>query len=73
MRKVTVSFITRTTRGIPTEVRLEARDGLPQECVVNLDNLRQISRSLLSDPIASLSGKRMHEVCKALAIASGCD
>jgi mRNA interferase MazF len=73
MHKVTVSFITRTIRGIPTEVRLEAGDGLPQECVANLDNLRQISRSLLSDPIASLSGARMHEVCKALAIATGCD
>jgi mRNA interferase MazF len=73
MNKITVSFITRTIRGIPTEVRLEASDGLPQECAANLDNLRQISRSLLSEPIASLSGARMHEVCRALAIATGCD
>lgn len=73
MHKVTVSFITRKIRDIPTEVRLEPGDGLPQECVANLDNLRQISRSLLSEPIASLSGKRMHEVCEALAIATGCD
>jgi mRNA interferase MazF len=73
MRKVTVAFLTRTIRGIPTEVRLGLDDGMPDECAVNLDNLRHISRSLLGDPITSLAGKRMHEVCRALAIATGCD
>lgn len=46
---------------------------MPEECVVSFDNLEKIPRALLSEPIASLSGPRMHEVCKALAIASGCD
>ena len=46
---------------------------MPEECVVNLDNVRQISRALLDDPITTLSGPRMHEVCRALAIATGCD
>lgn len=73
MRKVTVAFLTRTIRDIPTEVRLGPEDGMSEECVANLDNVRHISRSLLSDPITSLSGPRMHEVCKALAIATGCD
>jgi mRNA interferase MazF len=73
MRKVTVAFLTRTIREIPTEVRLGIEDGMPQECVANLDNLRQVSRSLLGEPIANLSGKRMREVCEALAIATGCD
>jgi hypothetical protein len=41
--------------------------------VASFDNVRQISPALLSDPITSLSGPRMHEVCKALAIATGCD
>jgi mRNA-degrading endonuclease toxin of MazEF toxin-antitoxin module len=31
-----------------------------------------VSRLLLSDPITSLAGKRMDEVCQALAIATGC-
>lgn len=73
LRKVTVAFLTTRIRDIPTEVRLGAEDGLPKECVVNLDNLRHISRSLLSEPITTLSGPRMHEVCRALAIATGCD
>lgn len=73
MSKLTVSFLTGRIREIPTEVRLGVEDGVPKECVANLDNLRQISRSLLSEPIASLSGARMHEVCRALAIATGCD
>ena len=73
MSKVTVSFLTRTIREIPSEVRLGVEDGLPAECVANLDNLRQISKVLLSEPIANLSGARMNEVCRALAIATGCD
>jgi mRNA interferase MazF len=73
MRKVTVAFLTRTIRDIPSEVRLGPDDGMPDECVVNLDNLRQIPRSLLGEPITSLAGKRMHEVCRALAVATGCD
>jgi mRNA-degrading endonuclease toxin of MazEF toxin-antitoxin module len=43
------------------------------DCVISLDNVRPVSRALLGDPIASLAGKRMHEVCEALAIATGCD
>jgi mRNA interferase MazF len=73
MRKVTVAFLTGTIRNIPTEVRLGPDDGLPKECVASLDNVRTILRSFLSEPIASLSGPRMHEICKALAIATGCD
>lgn len=45
---------------------------MPAECVVSLDNIRQVYRALLEDPVTSLRGKRMHEVCYALAIATGC-
>jgi mRNA interferase MazF len=68
-----VAPLTRTIRGIPTELQLGREDGLPAECVVSFDNLEQAPRALLSEPIASLSGPRMHEVCKVLAIATGCD
>lgn len=73
MRKVTVAFLTRTIRDLPTEVKLAPGDGVPADCVVTLDNLRTVPKVLLGDPIASLAGKRMHEVCRALAIATGCD
>jgi len=73
LRRVIVAPLTRTIRGIPTEVRLGKEDGLPDDCVITFDNVQLTPRALLGDPIASLSGKRMHEVCRALAIATGCD
>jgi len=73
LRKVTVAFLSTRIRDIPTEVRLGVEDGLPKECVVSLENLRHISRAVLGEPITTLSGPRMHEVCRALAIATGCD
>lgn len=72
LRRITIAYVTRTIRDIPTEVRLGESDGMPGECVVTLDNLETVNRGLLSDPITSLSGPRMHEVCRALAIATGC-
>jgi mRNA interferase MazF len=72
MRKVTVAYLTRTIRGIPTEVCLDRADGMPKECAVSFDNLRTVPKVFLGEPITSLAGKRMHEVCVALAIATGC-
>jgi mRNA interferase MazF len=63
---------TRTARGIPTEVDLGPEDGLPGECVLSLDNVAVVSKTLLVERICSLSGLKMHEVCMALAIATGC-
>jgi mRNA interferase MazF len=73
LRRVLVAPLTRTIRNLPTEVRLGEADGLSEECAVSFDNLEQASRASLSEPIARLSGPRMHEICKALAIATGCD
>jgi mRNA interferase MazF len=73
LQRVTVAPLTRKIRDIPTEVRLDVADGMPEECAISLDNIRQISRGKLNEPTTSLSGPRMHEVCKALAIATGCD
>jgi mRNA interferase MazF len=66
-------IVTSTIRGIPTEVRLNGDDGMPDECAVNLDNIRRVPRDFLGTPITTLSGPRMHEVCKALAVATGCN
>jgi mRNA interferase MazF len=73
MRNVAIAYLTRTIRDIPTEVRLGEADGMLGECVVSLDNVRTVPRSLLGARITSLAGKRMHEVCRALTIATGCD
>lgn len=73
LHRLVVAPVTRTIRGIPTEVRLDASDGMPEECVVSLDNVRHMYGVFLGDHITSLSGPRMHEVCRALAIATGCN
>jgi mRNA interferase MazF len=73
LSRIVVAPLTKTIRGIPTEVLLGGDDGMPAECVISFDNLQLIPRALLSEPLTSLSGARMHEVCKALSIATGCD
>lgn len=63
---------TRTIRGIPTEVVLDAADGMPAECALSLDNVTLIRRELLRERITSLGPARMHQVCRALAVALDC-
>ena len=55
-----------------TEGRLDLGDGVPVECAVSLDNLRTVPRALLTTRITTLFGARMHELCHALALATGC-
>ena len=63
---------TRTVRGIPTEVRLSAKDGMPAECALSLDNVTVIPRGFFVERICRLSTDRLTEVCSALGIATGC-
>ncbi len=42
---VTVAVITRTIRNIPVEVLLAQEDGMPTDCVVNLDNILTVPKS----------------------------
>jgi mRNA interferase MazF len=63
---------TRTRRGIPTEVGLDEADGMPQACVLALDNLRQVRPSYLTRRITALGPERMREVCQALHAAVDC-
>jgi len=72
LNKILVIPITTTIRGIPTEVPLGPEDGLPKECVASFDNLQRAHRSQIGETITSLSGPKMHEMCDALAIATGC-
>ena len=58
--------ITTTIRGIPQEVSLGRRDGLPTKCAANFDNLHSIRKSSLQSCIGSLSRARVGEVKRAL-------
>jgi len=63
---------TRAIRDIPTEVVLGPADGMPSRCCLTLDNLTVIRPALCVERITRLSTMRMHEVCAALATATGC-
>ena len=52
--------------------RLDKSDGMPDECALSFDNLDRIDKTLFRERITRLSAERMHEVCRALAIAAGC-
>jgi mRNA interferase MazF len=51
---VTVVEVSTTVRGIPSEVRLGKRDGLPRQCAANADSLLTIPKTWLDGRIAAL-------------------
>ncbi|MSP60275.1 MAG: type II toxin-antitoxin system PemK/MazF family toxin [Myxococcales bacterium] len=67
--RVTVVPVTRTVRGIPTEVRLGLSDGLPKVGVANADEVVTIPRDLLRERIATLSKTKLVELDEALRFA----
>ena len=70
---VTVAPITTTIRRLPTEVSLGPDDGLPAECVVNLDGVHTVRKSTIGDRIASLDDGKVAQVDAALLFALGLD
>jgi mRNA interferase MazF len=72
MRNVVVALVTRTIRGIGTEVELGPEDGMPVACAVSLDNLGTVPKALLTATITRLDAERMDAICRALAQATNC-
>jgi mRNA interferase MazF len=70
---VVVAALTRTRRGLVSELELTARgDGVPTDCVVNFDNLHTLARDTFRRPVATLSPARLAQACRVLAAATGC-
>lgn len=69
---VVVAALTRTVRGLVSELPLGPADGVPTECVANFDNIHTIPRETLRRRITALQPSRLAEVCRALQAASGC-
>ena len=66
LSRILVAEVTTTVRGIPQEVSLGRREGLPRPCVANLDAMRSISSGCLESRIGRLSGRRHVETKRAL-------
>jgi mRNA interferase MazF len=67
--EATIAPITRTVRGIPSEVALGPDDGLQEPCAVNLDHVQTVARGRIGALVTTLSVERMAEIREALLFA----
>lgn len=73
-RRALVAPCTTTLRGLPSEVVLEPGDDpVPLRSAVNLDSVESVSVAVLVERLGRVSGRRMHQICAALAVAVDCD
>ncbi len=72
-RRVIAAEVTTTIRLNPATVPLSRRDGLPEACIANCDNLVTANQDDLIGLIATLSPERMTEVDRALRFALALD
>lgn len=69
---VVVAALTRTRRGVVSELALTRADGVPTDSVVNFDNIHTITREAFCKRVTVLSPARMAEACRTLQAATGC-
>jgi len=72
LRTLLVAPVTRTIRGIPTEVPLGPDEGLSTACVAAFDATTVFPRAMLVRRMGALAPTRTHELCEALAAATDC-
>ncbi len=72
LHRLVVAPVTRTVRGIPTEIALGDDEGLPVACAASFDNLQPVRRSLLTTRAGALGPIRRSEVCRALSALADC-
>ena len=68
---VTVVEVSRTIRGIASEVPLGPREGLPAKCVANADNLVTIPKTWLTSRVSQLSSSKAEALDAALRFSLG--
>ncbi len=71
LNEVIVVPVTRTIRGVATEVLLSADDGMPTLCALNFDHVSLAQRSRLGPTMTILPATRWPEVEVALLVACG--
>jgi mRNA interferase MazF len=68
---VIVAPVTTRVRGIPSELPLGPAEGQPRACAANLDTLTTISKTRLTELIASLSTDKLADLDNAVRYAVG--
>ncbi len=69
---VVVAALTRTRRGLVSELALTKTDGVPTDSVVNFDNIHTIPRETFRRRVVTLPPARIAEACRTLQAATGC-
>jgi len=72
LRRVVVAPVTRTIRGIPTEIALDDRHGLGVECCASFDNLQLIPKAALVERVGRLEVGEDRAICRALEALADC-
>ncbi len=68
---VVVAPVTTRIRRTPSEVYLGTDDGMPQDCVANLDTMATIPKDCLQNHLTTLSAKKLKEVESAIRFTLG--
>jgi len=71
--EVTVAPITSTIRDIPTEVFLSKKDGMKNDCAINLDHIQTVSKGKIGSLITTISNTKINELHRAVDFALGFD
>lgn len=73
LRRVLIAPCTTTIRGLPSEVVLDPGDDpIPRRSAVNLDSVESVSTGVLVERLGRLADARLHDICRALAVAVDC-
>jgi mRNA interferase MazF len=72
LNAVLVAPVTSTARGVSTEVRVGAPDGIRRPSVANVDHLQLVARDRLVRQVGRARPTTMAALCSALSIAVDC-
>jgi mRNA interferase MazF len=71
LTSITVIPITTTLRDHPANVWLDESDGMLEPCVINVDQIRTISKDKFDTYITHLTSSKLDEVFEAIKFAFG--
>ena len=72
LRTAMMAPITSAIRGLPSEVIVGVDEGLKNDSAINCDHIQTVQQRLLRRYVGSIGEAKMRQVCRAVAIATGC-
>ncbi|MBM3935418.1 MAG: type II toxin-antitoxin system PemK/MazF family toxin [SAR202 cluster bacterium] len=68
---VTVALVTTRMRGLPSEIPLSSKDGMPRDCVINIDVIDTVPKQYLTRRITAINDEKTAAVEKAIHYVFG--